>query len=1102
MESQLDARIRELEETIESLNRREAIHTMELEALQRIATSQLATVAGVNVLYEQILDTAVEILHADLASLQMFYPERGTSGELRLLSHRGFSPQAAQRWKWVTPLTRTTCGEALRTGQRIVVPDVETCEFIAGSEDLEGYLDAGIRAALTSRLVSRSGALTGMVSVYWREPHALSASEARVLDILARVAADAIERSRADDQLREALDQLQLITANMAAGVTRCSRDVRYLWVSRSYAAWLGLPPEEIAGRPLLEVIGKEGYEGIRPHVERVLSGEREEFEAQVNYLASGLRWIHAVYVPTRDKAQNVDGWIAVVTDVTDRHEAEQALQKRQQQLMLALSTGLGIWECDLQVGAVSLSPQFQRVFGSSPLSYGEWMKLIHPDDVDRVVTIAREGVQRTHQWEAEFRLLWPDGTVRWMISKAKVILDNDGRPARMVGVSLDVTERKRDEAALKESEERLRASEVQLKEAQRLAKVGSWERHIEADRIYWSEESSRILGVPSDAPSSFADFLKTVHPKDREKILETDRKLGSINAPVEVEFRIMRTDGEVRFVRSIVKAIRNDRGDMVRLAGATQDITEQAEGRELLRGSEERLKNAERLAHLGHWNWDLKSNKAFCSEECCRIFGQPLGYTPSYEDFLNTIASQDRERVDLVIRGALSRKSGYTIEFQVARPTGEVRLVRTVAEILLDEEGMPAALSGTCHDITDVMRAQQESFARQKLESVGTLARGIAHDFNNLLGGILASTELALTECREGSLPEEELLTIRTAAIRGGEIVRQLMTYGGEEGSAFEPIDLSLLVTEMLQLLKVSISKHATLETELKEGLPAMRGNPAQIRQLVMNLVTNASEAIGERTAVIRVTTAKVRVDADRRKTGAVKLAPGDYLKLEVSDTGRGMTPEVQTRIFDPFFTTKSAGHGLGLATVQGIVLGHLGTISVVSSLGKGTSFEVLLPCTNQQVPLISDTRARASAGEGPGFGGIVMVVEDEDTLRTAVSKMLRKKGLSVIEAIDGSSALDCFRANEANIAVVLLDITLPRMSGPEVFAELQRIRPDIAVIVTSAYGPESLPIVGRQPWAFIQKPYHLTDLWNLIIVACRQKGLSAHAASDLSTS
>jgi GAF domain-containing protein len=193
---------RELEEVNESLRRRELIHATELEVLQQVAT-QLVTARGMDALYGQILDTALAILHADLASIQKFCPERGIHGQLKLLGHRGFSAEAARHWEWVGPDSRTTCAEALRTGRRIGVPDVRNCSFLAGSEDLDGYLGAGIRSAQTFPLVSRSGVLLGMVSVYWRDTHEMSATEVRALDILARLAADVIERARAEEALRD-----------------------------------------------------------------------------------------------------------------------------------------------------------------------------------------------------------------------------------------------------------------------------------------------------------------------------------------------------------------------------------------------------------------------------------------------------------------------------------------------------------------------------------------------------------------------------------------------------------------------------------------------------------------------------------------------------------------------------------------------------------------------------------------------------------------------------------------------------------------------------------------------------------------------------------
>jgi two-component system cell cycle sensor histidine kinase/response regulator CckA len=628
--------------------------------------------------------------------------------------------------------------------------------------------------------------------------------------------------------------------------------------------------------------------------------------------------------------------------------------------------------------------------------------------------------------------------------------------------------------------EERLRASEARLKDTQRLAKVGSWERHIDADRIYWSEEASKIFGGADSAPSSFIDFLKCVHAKDREKILEAGRKVRLTGAPVDVEYRITRRDGEVRFVRSIVEAIRNEQGVTVRQAGATQDITEQVKSRELLRESEERLKKAERLARVGHWHRDVKSNQVIWSEECFRIFGQPQDYIPNYEKFLQAVVPQDRELVERAERHHLEEKRGISIEYRIVRPDGEVRKVASVSEVLLDEEGSPVRMFGAVQDITDARRAQEESVARQKLESIGALASGIAHDFNNLLGGVVAYTELAQAECASGSSPEAELKAIRDMAMRGSEIVRQLMIYAGKESAVVEPLDVSRTVQQMLELLKVSISKHAVLEADLGRDLPAVRADAAQLGQIVMNLVMNASDAIGDRDGVIHVTTRCVKVGRVSG-AGSDRLAVGDYVQLEVSDTGRGIPVETQDQVFDPLFTTKSAGHGLGLAIVQGIVRGLGGAIHLTSAPGAGTTVQILLPpCAETNVEVTQNRTARTEEAAPPPQSAIVLLVEDEDLLRQAVAKMLRKAGFVVFEAVDGSSAIDVLHADGNKIDLMLLDMTIPGATSAEVVREAVKVRTDIKVILTSAYSQEMIGGATSLPQicSFIRKPFQIRDL------------------------
>jgi signal transduction histidine kinase len=293
-----------------------------------------------------------------------------------------------------------------------------------------------------------------------------------------------------------------------------------------------------------------------------------------------------------------------------------------------------------------------------------------------------------------------------------------------------------------------------------------------------------------------------------------------------------------------------------------------------------------------------------------------------------------------------------------------------------------------------ELKRTHEENLNRQKLESVGVLASGIAHDFNNLLCGILAEAELVEDEIPSGSPALEDVQRIKALAARASEIVRQLMVYAGRETSDFEAIDLSRLVEEMLELLKVSISKRAILKTELEADIPKIRRQAAQLRQIVMNLIIKASEALGEKDGVITVTTSPVTLDKD--SGGVNALQSGDYVRLVVADNGPGISAEQRSKIFDPFFTTKFPGRGLGLAVVQGVVRTHAGAIKLDSTPGHGTTFQIFLPCadeTEKGEPIVGGA---VVARDMRPASGRVLLIEDEGALRIAVAKMLKKRGFS----------------------------------------------------------------------------------------------------------
>jgi PAS domain S-box-containing protein len=463
------------------------------------------------------------------------------------------------------------------------------------------------------------------------------------------------------------------------------------------------------------------------------------------------------------------------------------------------------------------------------------------------------------------------------------------------------------------------------------------------------------------------------------------------------------------------------------------------------------------------------------------RTIEQELGY-----GWIENVHPEDRDRTRASYAASFDARGNCNLEYRLERADEEYRYVMCSGVPHFEPNGAFAGYIASCIDLTDIRKAQEEARERQNLESLGVLAGGIAHDFNNLLGGTLAYSELGQAKLKDGTAPEDELTQIGKLAIRGSEIVRQLMIFAGKERGEIELVDASSLVSEMLELLKVSVSKHAFLKTSLGQGLPAVRATPAQLRQVVMNLVTNASEALGDRDGVIQVLTERTVPGSISELLAAKNLPEGEYLRLEVSDSGIGMDLETQARAFDPFFTTKFAGRGMGLAVVQRIVRRHGGAIHIVSSTGQGTRVQILLPCV-AEASRTSDRREAPQARPDElqrSAAGVLLIVEDEVSLLSAVSRVLQRKGFTVIQASNGSSALDTIRDYEDGIDAVLLDVTLPGASSREVFEEAKRLRPGMVVILTSAYSREhaTAGFDGCTVEYFIRKPFGADSLVALL--------------------
>ena len=372
------------------------------------------------------------------------------------------------------------------------------------------------------------------------------------------------------------------------------------------------------------------------------------------------------------------------------------------------------------------------------------------------------------------------------------------------------------------------------------------------------------------------------------------------------------------------------------------------------------------------------------------------------------------------------------------------------------------------------VERDRLEEQLRQatKMEAIGVLAGGGAHDFNNLLATVMGNAELAMMTLPEDAKARQMLQRIVTASVTATGLCNQMLTYAGRGASSIETLDCNALVRELGELLKVALSKKVSLVYDLHETPLGVLADRSQLRQVVMNLITNASDALGDSEGRVVIGTSASTYsceDPELRHTNST-LAPGEYMRVWVTDTGIGMSPTTQAKIFDPFFTTKTGGRGLGLAVVQGIVQSHRGAISVESAPGAGTTFSVLLP----RVALPDDDPLMVPEGGTDPPSGRILVVDDEYPVREVLVGALEHAGYSVVEACDGQEAVDVFRREGNSIDCVLLDLSMPKLDGEEVFAELREIRSDVRVILSSGFTEQEMMnrFQGAGLAGVVQKP------------------------------
>jgi len=667
---------------------------------------------------------------------------------------------------------------------------------------------------------------------------------------------------------------------------------------------------------------------------------------------------------------------------------------------------------------------------------------------------------------------------------------------ARAAELERALADREQALAALRESEKRFEL-------AIRGTSDGLWEWTVATGNVWWSPGLRELIGYSDDdLPATYESWESLLHPDDRETVLEAVNPHIEKGQTYRIEYRLRtKTDG-YRWFQARGAVATDESGKPVRTAGSIRDINEQKMAEEALRESEEKYRSLFESSRDSCFILSVSEEDGArlvdCNESALPLFGcterhQILGKSPEeFSPLRQPDGKPSAEKARQVTMAAMAGNP-QLFEWEHHRLDGTPFFVE-VTMGRIDFKGQ-ALIQGVARDITERKRAEEEKLAlqrqllhAQKLESLGVLAGGIAHDFNNMLMAILGNAGLALDKLSPMSPARGNLEEIEKASKRAAELATQMLAYSGKGRFVVEPIDAGELVEEMAHLLEVSISKKTMLKYNLAQSLPTFDGDATQIRQVVMNFVINASEAIGDKSGGIALSTGAI--DCDRAYLDDVNevlrasldesLREGVYTYLEVADTGCGMDAETIEKVFDPFFTTKFAGRGLGMSAVLGIVRGHKGAIKIDSEVGKGTTFKVLFPATEPAENGFAVQRKAEGEGKDWRGSGTVLIADDEETVRAVSKQMLERMGFGVLTAQDGREALKVLGEHAGEIVCVLLDLTMPHMDGEEAFREMRRLHPGIVVILCSGYNEQDATerFAGKGLAGFIQKPYRSDGL------------------------
>jgi PAS domain S-box-containing protein len=688
-----------------------------------------------------------------------------------------------------------------------------------------------------------------------------------------------------------------------------------------------------------------------------VATGQLFEDEARFRRAAEGeYRWFLVRGVPLQDRHRRIVRWYGTLTDIEDRKRAEETLHLMSRDLQESKTrleeaqriTHVGYWERDLGTSHITWSDETYRIYGlkpqEHPMDLDALRQKVHPEDWELVSRALNEALAGGPRYNIEYRALRPTGELRIVHSEGDVKSDASGRPYQMFGTVQDITDRKRAEDALQQSQ-------FYLAEGQRLAHMGSWAFNPSGFFEYWSQELFEIYGLdPQKGAPTLEEYLATLHPQDRDFMADTIKRMQTECSGCDVTKRIVRPDGELHYIRCVGIPVIKKEG-LMGFIGTAMDVTQQ----ELLTQELERqrayLSEAQKLTHTASWAWRLPDRKVVhLSEEWYRVYGFDAGEgAPTWEELLERIHPENRPRWTGEVERAIVEKADYDHQFRILLPNGKVKWIRTVAHPILSTTGDLEGFVGSSTDITALKSAEQEREKLRQLEAdlahinrvsiMGEMAASLAHEIKQPIAAAITSANSCI-EWLAHEPPNLDRARASAARIdqygnRAAEIIDRIRSLYRKSPPQSELIDANQVVHEIFTLLQGEAIRYSiVMQSELTGELPRIKADRVQLQQVFMNLMLNAIEAMRDEGGELTV--------KSQRQEG--------QLLFSVSDTGPGLPSGIVDQIFSAFFTTKPQGSGMGLAISRTIVESHGGRLWAIANGGQGATFHFTLPTEVQQ--------------------------------------------------------------------------------------------------------------------------------------------------------